>query len=95
MKLNQNQYFGCIGWHWNCAEIPATTLAPLYAKPLGAPLGPHTTTLIPIAGTTNGVTMVYSREFKYGVKVILNASHGMGTRGWVRCCIAYFSQPQR
>ena len=25
----RNQYFGVIGWHWNCAEIPAATLAPL------------------------------------------------------------------
>jgi hypothetical protein len=24
-----NQFFGVIGWHWNCEEIPVDTLAPL------------------------------------------------------------------
>ena len=62
-----NQYFGVIGWHWDCAEIPAETLAPLYTKPLGAPLGPAAVTVTPAA-------VLYTRKFAKGTSVFLNAT---------------------
>lgn len=33
-----NQFYGAIGWYWNCREIPVATLAPLVSKKLGEPL---------------------------------------------------------
>ncbi len=62
-----NQSFGVIGWHWNCAEIPAETLASLYKKPLGKPLGPATVKLTPRA-------VLYMRKFAKGTSVFLNAT---------------------
>ena len=89
----RNQYFGVIGWHWNCAEIPAATLAPLYKKPLGAPLARAALVQTPIVGIKGGVELVYTRQFAHGVKVMLNVSHGTGPRthpqSWVRCCITW------
>lgn len=86
----ENQYFGVVGWHWNCAEIPVGTLAPLYQKPLGAPLGPATVTISPSAVAAGASTVAYERRFARGASVRLSVTHHGGrSPPPARCCILW------
>eukprot|EP00041_Stephanoeca_diplocostata_P017373 m.348676 g.348676 ORF g.348676 m.348676 type:complete len:150 (-) comp20680_c0_seq2:448-897(-) len=47
---SQNQFYGAIGWYWNCHEIPVATLAPLVGQKLGKPTGDAASTVTPLPG---------------------------------------------
>lgn len=84
----ENQFFGAIGWYWNCHEIPVSSLAPLYAKPLGPPLTDAVRTVTPLVGPSSPAMIVSERRFTHGVRVMLNSSHNL-KEGWARCCIRW------
>lgn len=85
-----NQYFGVIGWRWNCAEIPMGTLGPLLSKPLGPPQADPVTTMRAVGNTTE---IVYTRSFGVGTHVSLNVSTGTQAGrfldAWTHCCIRW------
>ena len=86
----RNQYFGVIGWHWNCAEIPVETLTPLYKKPLGAPLAPATVTVEASSVAAGASNVTYQRKFAKGTSVMLSAIHNGGRNAPpARCCILW------